>query len=191
MTAPPLIQMRPVDPNVESCNGDPALVDTGAVYCAATGEVLFNELRARDLYDRFGDFAVGYGIAHAWADGIQAATGLTLTGEQRALISDCLVGAWTASAIAAPDDFVGTTTTSPVHTARELLLSPGDLDEAIQTALLIGDGSLSDDRRGSAFEKIAYLRIGVLDGTARCFSEARTLAAAASGPTGLALPPAP
>jgi len=184
-TAPPLIQLRPVDPNVENC-GSTDLVDLGAMYCAATGEVLFNELRARDLYDRFGDFAVGYVIGHAWADGIQAAEGLTLGGEAEALVSDCLVGAWVSSAIGAPDDYLGPTTTSPTHPGRTLLVSPGDLDEAIQTDLLVGDVNFADDLRGSAFEKVAYLRLGVLDGTSRCFAEAQNLAA--NTPTGLVTP---
>lgn len=182
---PELIQMRPVnDPVLENC-GDPEMADAGAVFCPSSNEVLFNELRARDLYDRFGDFAVGYVVGHAWADGVQAAAGLTLTGEQRSLISDCLVGAWVGGAIAAPDDFAGTTTSSPAHAGREMEVSPGDLDEAVQTALLIGDPGFGDNVKGSAFEKIAYLRIGVLAGTSRCFTEAQNLAAQSQSAQGV------
>ena len=52
-----------------------------------------------------------------------------------------------------------------------MFVSPGDLDEAIQTALEVGDRGLGDDREGSAFEKIAAIRRGVLDGLPTCIAE--------------------
>lgn len=174
----PLIQLRPVtDPVADNCNDPFGLAESGAVFCPTTNEVLFHELRARDLYDQFGDFAVGYAIGHAWADGVQAALGYTLEGEDRSVVSDCMVGAWVAGALTPPDDFIGTTTTSPIHLQRTMSVSPGDLDEAVQTAIVIGDPGFNDDLKGSAFEKIAYLRIGVLDGFAGCIQQANTLTA--------------
>lgn len=172
----PLVQLRPVsDPVTDNCNEPFALVESAAVYCPASNEVLFNEARARELYDTFGDFAVGYAIGHAWADGVQAALGYALEDEDRSVISDCMVGAWVSGALAPPDDFAGTTTTSPVHQQRVMVVSPGDLDEAVQTAIIIGDPGFNDDLKGSAFEKIAYLRLGVIDGFGRCITEANNL----------------
>ena len=46
--------------------------------------------------------------------------------------------------------------------------SPGDLDEAIQMAIIIGDRGANVDIVGSPFEKIDAFRIGVLGGLAAC-----------------------
>ena len=52
-----------------------------------------------------------------------------------------------------------------------MIVSPGDLDEAVQTALVVGDRGLGDNREGSAFEKIAAMRRGVLNGLPTCIAE--------------------
>ena len=52
-----------------------------------------------------------------------------------------------------------------------MIVSPGDLDEAVQTALLVGDSGLGDNLEGSAFEKIASMRRGVLNGLPTCLAE--------------------
>ena len=166
----PAVTLRPVsDPISDNC-GDPEGMDTfGAVHCAATNEVLFDEVFGRVLYDDFGDFAVGYVIGLAWAEAVQLALGSPLQGEPRALASDCLVGAWIGSRIDF-DPGTGPATTAP-PTERHMTVSPGDLDEAVQTALVVGDRGLSDDREGSAFEKIAAIRRGVLSGLPTCLAE--------------------
>jgi hypothetical protein len=46
--------------------------------------------------------------------------------------------------------------------------SPGDLDEAIRMAILQGDDGANIDRVGTAFEKIAAVRIGALGGLSAC-----------------------
>jgi predicted metalloprotease len=142
----------------------------GAVHCAATNEVLFDESVGRVLYDDFGDFAIGYVIGLAWADAAQTALGSSLQGEPRALASDCFVGAWISTAIPGFDPVISPTTTA-ASIERPMTVSPGDLDEAVQTALIVGDPGLGDDREGSAFEKIAALRRGVLNGLPTCLAE--------------------
>jgi predicted metalloprotease len=133
---------------------------TGAVYCPATHEVFFDEQFARDLYEQFGDFVVGYVLGDAWSEAAQEALDSTLTGEPRALLSDCLTGAWVQHLIPdSPDD------TSGPH------IEAGDLDEAIRTALIVGDESSDDDVIGSGFEKIASFREGVLDGISACTAQ--------------------
>ena len=52
-----------------------------------------------------------------------------------------------------------------------MTVSPGDLDEAVKTALQVGDRGLGDNREGSAFEKIAAMRRGVLNGLPSCLAE--------------------
>jgi predicted metalloprotease len=134
---------------------------TGAVYCPATQQVLVDEALARDLYGRFGDFVVGYMIGGAWSEAAQLALGSRLEGEPRFLADDCLTGAWAGTMIPEnkqPDD------------PRPAAIDAGDLDEAIQTALVVGDESASDDVLGSGFEKIASFREGVLDGLDACLA---------------------
>ncbi len=98
--------------------------------------MFFDEALGRVLYDDFGDFAVGYVLGLAWADAVQTALGSPLQGEARALASDCLAGAWIGTAITRlrqrrdHDDRAASAVPA---------VSPGDLDEAIQTALVVGD----------------------------------------------------
>ena len=85
----------------------------------------------------------------------------TLTGEDRGCCSnDCFTGAWVA------DDI------PPLSAERRgpnaISLSAGDLDEAIITALKRSDESRRHDKRGTAFEKIAAFRAGVLGGMHAC-----------------------
>ncbi len=85
------------------------------------------------------------------------------------MASDCLVGAWIGTRIDFDPQTGPATTAAP--TDRHMTVSPGDLDEAVQTALVVGDRGLGDDRQGSAFEKIAAIRRGVLSGLPTCLAE--------------------
>ena len=129
------------------------------LHCPATGEVVFDESFGQELYTRFGDFAVGYMFGVAWSEAVQRALDSPLAGEERALASDCLTGAWVADIIPS-----GEQSTSQ----RGVIISPGDLDEAIQTALVVGDETSTEDVVGSGFEKIAAFRQGVLEGIPAC-----------------------
>lgn len=156
----PALTVVPIaSPDEITCAEPAGEFTTGAVYCAETQQVFFDEPLARDLYDRFGDFVVGYMLGGAWSEAAQQALGSPLTGEDRNLLSDCLTGTWVADII--PD--------ASGNTPREAaVVEPGDLDEAIQTALVVGDASSSDDILGSGFEKIASFREGVLGGIDAC-----------------------
>jgi predicted metalloprotease len=142
-----------------SCEGiDESAYPFNAVYCAATNEIFFDEGYAKTLYKTYGDFAVGYIISDSWSEGVQTQIGSNLTGEQRLLVDDCLTGAWTRDTVPpeviAPDD-------------TRLYISPGDLDEAVETALL-SDAGIGNGEMASAFEKIDYFRAGVLGGIDEC-----------------------
>lgn len=166
----PVLTLRPVtDPANDNCGQARLLALTGAVYCPASNEILFHEAVARELYDDFGDFAVGYPMGHAWADAAQAALASPLTGEARSLVSDCMVGAWVSGALKWTDP-VSAPPIVDLGYPRDIAISPGDLDEAVQTALVLGDATLDQNLDGSAFEKIAYMRIGVLDGFTGCLN---------------------
>lgn len=139
----------------------------GTALCAATDEVYFNEPAARDLYDTLGDFAVGYVLGTAWSEAVQEALGSGLAGEPRALLNDCLTGGWVKTVT--PIDFA---LPQPRLESRDSVrISAGDLDEAIQTVLRLGDIGVDDNVIGNAFEKIDAFRTGVIEGTAACLAQ--------------------
>lgn len=174
VTMPELKITAVTDPTTDSCGDPVSFAESAAIFCADTNEILFDVAHGRELYDDFGDFAVGYIIGRAWAEGVQVALDSPLQGETRALASDCLTGAWIASAI---QDTPGEAL--PNHL---LSVSPGDLDEAVQAALVLGDPGINDNIDGSAFERVAYLRLGVLNGLPSCVAPIQTeISAAAPG----------
>ena len=56
----------------------------------------------------------------------------------------------------------------PRDERRTSVVSPGDLDEAIRTAIIIGDSAADDNVLGSPFEKIDAFSDGVIDGLTAC-----------------------
>jgi predicted metalloprotease len=152
----------PVDVDCASPFG---LFELGVELCAATNTVYLNEPVARDLYDDLGDFAPGYLLGVAWAEAAQISNGSSLNGEARQLQNDCLVGAWVDTVTRDP---VTQLLPTPRDPEREASISPNDLTEAIQTAIIIGDPGRDIDILGSAFEKIDAFRQGALGGIDVC-----------------------
>jgi predicted metalloprotease len=150
-----------------SCDELRGDLSTGTALCAATSEVYFNEPAALELYRTLGDFAVGYVLGTAWSEAVQTALGSELDGEPRALLNDCLTGGWVKTVT--PVDFV--LPQPRLATRVGVRISAGDLDEAIQTVLRLGDAGIDDDVIGSAFEKIDAFRDGVIEGTDRCLAQ--------------------
>jgi predicted metalloprotease len=129
--------------------------------CGPDRAVVFDEPAVRELYDEFGDFSLGYFYGIGWAELVQQHLGSQLVGEPRALLNDCFTGAWVRDIT--PDQLgrTGRSTTS-------VSASPGDLDEAIRIAILVGDEGVHVDNVGSPFEKISSFRTGVLGGLEAC-----------------------
>lgn len=150
--------------------------DDGVVVCLDKGIAYLNTPRLGFLYEEFGDFAPGYLLGAAWAEAALTQVDSTTTGEDRQLLADCLVGGWVRSATPLLDDFGnlvrdanGDPVTAEPRTAeRGALISPNDLTEAIQTAIVIGDPTSSTDVVGSPFEKIDAFRLGTLEGANAC-----------------------
>jgi predicted metalloprotease len=158
----PVLTVVGVPPATDFTCAEPAgSIATGAVYCPETQEVLYDEALARDLYGRFGDFVVGFIIGGAFSEAAQVALDSPLAGEERFLATDCLTGAWSQTMIPTLRD---------PQQGRTAFIEPGDLDEAIQAALVLGDDAAGDDVLGSGFEKIAAFREGVLDGLDACLA---------------------
>ena len=150
-----------------SCDDLSGDLSTGTALCASTSEVYFNEPAALDLYRALGDFSVGYVLGTAWSEAVQAALVSDLTGETRALLNDCLTGGWVKTVT--PVDFA--LPQPRLATRDSVRISAGDLDEAIQTVLRLGDASVDDNVLGSAFEKIDAFRTGVLEGADACLAQ--------------------
>ncbi len=155
------------DVDCDELRGD---LDRGTALCVDTGEVVVNEPAALELYGSLGDFSVGYLLGSAWSEAAQDAIGSELAGEARALVNDCLTGGWVQTVILV-DTPSGLGLPQPRAEGRTSTVSAGDLDEAIQALLLVADPGSDDNVVGSAFEKIAALRTGVIDGTDACLAE--------------------
>lgn len=139
-------------------------------YCPRDQAIAYDEPAILDLYDEYGDFTLGYFFGIAWAEVHQIRTGSELTGEPRALRNDCLLGAWVRDIT--PDELGRTGRSGDADGDGEpdstVSTSPGDLDEAVNMAILLGDLGVRVDRIGSPFEKIAAFRTGVLGGLDAC-----------------------
>ena len=155
----PSVTPYPHDGPFPSCDGiDQSQYPFNAVYCPADNSISFDEGYAKTLYKKFGDFSVGYIISNAWSEAVQTQLGSSLEGEPRTLINDCLTGAWTHDTIPPAGGTIDDT---------RLYISPGDLDEAVETALL-SNAPINGSAMGSAFEKIDYFRAGVIGGISEC-----------------------
>ena len=162
----PLTLVPVQDPDDVACADLGPGIDDGAALCPSSNVVYLNEPVALDLYRQqstFGDFSIGYLIGTAWAEAAQFSVDSNVGGEDRFLLNDCLTGAWVQTVI--PEDRA---LPQPRAEGRTSVVSPGDLDEAIRTVILIGDLSADDDVVGSPFEKIDAFRTGVLGGIDAC-----------------------
>jgi predicted metalloprotease len=147
------------------CASPFGLFEIGVELCSATSTVYLNTPVARQLYDELGDFAPGYLLGVVWAEHAQITSSSALRGEARQLQNDCLVGAWVQTVT--PDPTTGMLP-EPRDPDRAASISPNDLTEAIQTAIVLGDPTLSTDVLGSPFEKIDSFRRGALGGIVAC-----------------------
>ncbi|MCU1395509.1 MAG: hypothetical protein JWM34_3937 [Ilumatobacteraceae bacterium] len=127
------------------------------VPCADSNTIFYDKQYAETLYNKYGDFAVAYLLSDAWSDIVQTQLGSSLTGQTRSLIDDCLTGTWTKNII-------------PTNAAGEtgFFISPGDLTEAVETALIVGGSSDGSGTMAGAFERIDNFRSGVIGGISEC-----------------------
>jgi predicted metalloprotease len=149
---------------VDTACGAPA-TDGSAFYCPDDDTIYVGQTFAHQLYDGVlkglpgqyaglpraaGDFAVAYVVAHEYAHDVQQENGL-LAGRTRALPTeldaDCLAGTW-----ARWDDARGG-------------LDPGDVQEALDTALAVGDFDfLSPQHHGTPQQRRDALLTGLRSG---------------------------
>ena len=164
----PALSVLPVDDLANGPCSDGTVLADEIILC--DGTVVYHEPDVLDLYREFGDFTLGYFYGVAWAEAAQQRADSTLVGEPRALLRDCYTGAWVRDIT--PDEFGQTPRQADLDGDGEpdstVSSSPGDLDEAIRMAILVGDNGANVDRVGSPFEKIAAFRVGVLGGLDAC-----------------------
>lgn len=144
-------------PRCGAAEPDPADYVDNAFYCeegdfvAWDGENLFPT-----LYDNIGDFAIGVVMAHEWATAVQARAGLPTEGLDAELQADCFTGSWAAALV-------------PQDNPTGILLSPGDLDEAISGFLAFGDDPVSGESfGGTPFQRFDAFQDGFFQGAAAC-----------------------
>lgn len=111
-----------------------------------------------------GDFAAFAEVASRYALGVQKSLGLSLDDKNAGLRTACLTGAW--AGVIRHD----TSTTS----GQQLLLGPGDLDEAI-AELLSPSSVIAADVRGdlvpAGFARVASFQDGFLQGSTVCTAQ--------------------
>ncbi len=163
----------PIDGSVVTFSDGDALpcgdndVDLLAFYCATDDYIgIETDTSVRQLYDEFGDFGPGVIIAAQYGFAIQSRLGVAEDRLLNSLQADCYAGVWTASILPTSDRVFDDTETAPNR--RTLSISPGDLDEAVETLLILGDPTETDDNRGTGFERVGAFREGVLGGITGC-----------------------
>ncbi|NCW49312.1 MAG: hypothetical protein EBV88_07555, partial [Actinobacteria bacterium] len=87
------------------------------------GEVVFGQPPVLAAYEQVGDFVLGYLLGLGWVEEVLTRIGSPATGLERALLTDCLIGAWV-------DDITLGLDRAPER-ASTVATSPGDLDEAL------------------------------------------------------------
>lgn len=114
---------------------------------------------ALELYNSFGDFAVGSLLGIEYARAVQTRLGIDPAPLDAALQADCLAGAWAASTFPAN---VGEREADGTFV---IVLSPGDLDEAAATLLVLGG---EQPEAGTGFQRVTSFRDGFVDGADAC-----------------------
>ena len=132
--------------------------DKSAFYCPTSDTIVVSQQVAYDLWNglaqtaygpqssgRLGDFAVAYLVAHEFGHSIQAELDLLnkFPVWQTELMADCFAGNWANSAY-----YAG-------------LLEAGDIEEALETANLIGDYETSHEQHhGTPLQRVEAFSLG-------------------------------
>ena len=157
----PIDELVVVDPDRDqvTCGGDTLDGDELrriSVWCEDENIAVFDGTSLADDLYRFGDFAVASELAQIWAVAAQTQLGV-VDHNQADLQADCLTGLWAASTFPNVED---------VKPESTVVISGGDLDEAIQGFLAYSSGAEAQTR--TVFDRTSALRNGVFEGIAGC-----------------------
>ena len=147
----------PDDP--PSCNGK-EVTQYKLFLCVPDGYVGFDDEVAMPEAYKLGDFAVGHLFGTQYGLAVQHQLGIDVTDEVLSTLrGDCFAGAWGGALLPGADG--GSQIDNP------LVLSPGDLDEAV--AVMLSFRSESDrERQGPGFDRVRAFRAGVIQGPGAC-----------------------
>ena len=169
----PRVAFEPVPPGAVRLTACGTLAnDASAFYCPGDDTIYVAQQFAADLYRGVlrglpgeragygraaGDFAVAYVLAHEYAHNLQQELGtfdnsVSRTARPYELQADCMAGTWAHSVFEAG------------------LLEPGDIEEATNAALAVGDFDVGNEQHhGTPRERRAALLLGYETGEpARC-----------------------
>ena len=141
-----------------TCGG--SSVDQPLFYCVDENYVGYDVALMDELVGQIGDFSAATLLATQWGLAVESQSGAMPTeAKAQNLRGDCYAGTWAASVFKGDREDIG----------GELSLSPGDLDEAVKTLLVLSRaGGVSNDVTG--FERVGAFRTGMLNGTSACGS---------------------
>jgi predicted metalloprotease len=152
-------------PECQSAGLKPRDYKNTVFYCEDEDFIAYDRNLLRGVYDQIGDFGASILIGNAWASAMQTRLGYTGDSKEIGLQADCFTGSWVGSV---PVDQEGTHV-SGVPREFAFILSPGDLDEVVQSFLLFGDpAGAKKAARGTSFERMGAFRTGFFEGEQAC-----------------------
>jgi predicted metalloprotease len=158
----PVAETLPVDADVdevtcgeETYEGD--ALEGAAFYCVASDTIVLDVDRI-DALDDIGDYAVATDLARQYAYAAQVRLGNLDNSRASNLQADCFAGVYAASGF-----------TVNRSDEQVLVLSPGDLDEAVIAFLVTSDEAAEGEEGvGTAFERFDAYRSGFMEGVTAC-----------------------
>jgi predicted metalloprotease len=139
-------------------------------YCQDEDFVAYDRDLIRGVYNEIGDFGVATLVGNSWASAMQSRLGITGESKEVGLQADCFTGAWVGSV---PVDQEATVQARGLPETRQasFSLSPGDLDEVVQSFLVFGDpAEAKESTRGTSFERMEAFRLGFFQDEQACLS---------------------
>jgi predicted metalloprotease len=155
-------------PQCRSLNLKPSDYKNTVFYCADEDFIAYDRDLIRIVYDQIGDFGVSVLFGNAWASAMQTRLGITGYSKEVGLQADCFTGAWAGSV---PVDQEGMVQARGRPETRQaaLLLSPGDLDEVVESFLVFGDPpGAKQFVRGTSFERMEAFQLGFFQDEQAC-----------------------
>ena len=132
---------------------EPEEAEYAIFYCVDANVVMLDAVNLLPELEAIGDFALASEVARQWAFAAQVQMGNLDNSVETSLHADCLTGLYAGDVFfqLRPD-------------TAQLVLSPGDLDEAIISFLAYGAG----EDTGSPFERSDAFRVGFLGTASDC-----------------------
>jgi len=153
----------PVTEKVPVCEGVRMSEDEGTYiirFCFEENTIIWDDNMLRTVHENIGDFGAATLLGTTWAEAAQKQLGSdeAFIGSREGILQQaCFTGAWAGDSMGSDLE-------------DDLVLSPGDLDEAVQAFLSFSQtpDDLGTTSTGSAFERSQAFRVGFYDGAASC-----------------------